>query len=238
MQLLEPHPVLTQTAVGPITAHGVAFALGAFVGLLVLGALTREVKSWRYVEVIERGLIIFLVGLVAARLGFWLVYLGSVAVGEVLQIWRGGLLSFAGLVGGGLATILLGRRLSPNERRVWRRAVVVATLVAWAIGRLGNYYGADSGGVLAAGWELTSGRVPIQLFESLWCLLLAIALIKAPVHLVPFLGVGGYGLARVVIDTWRDERIWAGWHLSQWVGMGMILFALIAYVARRPRPHS
>jgi prolipoprotein diacylglyceryltransferase len=238
MTLLEAHPILLQTPWGPLTAHGVFFALGGVVAAWSLASGLARVGIARFVDGVEHALLIFLAGLLAARLGYLITYMSEwTSVVQLFAIWQGGLVSFWGIVGGLGVAALRARRYRKAEQRIWWREVILAGLLGWAIGRLGNFYMGESGGVVATGWGAFGGLVPIQLFESVWCLILWMALkFWVPSRSTVLSGVGGYLAGRFIIDIWRNEQSFWVLHMSQWAALLGLIVVIIVYATRRTRP--
>ncbi|MEI6477717.1 MAG: prolipoprotein diacylglyceryl transferase family protein [bacterium] len=237
--ILRPHPVVFSLGSLTLYTHALFFALGAEVSLLMATFLARTTKlsdekvgGWI--------LTIFVTGLVAARLGYFISYPSQFQdVSQVLAIWQGGLVSYFGLAGGiGVAFWLL-RGMSAAERWRWLDILCVAALAGWAVGRIGNYYAADSVGVASTWWSVFYGRVPIQLFESVLTLILAFSGWQwwgrfKPGGLAVLLSAG-YLAGRFIIDMWRDESTAGPLHLSQWVCL-LAVILLIPLILRRVRP--
>jgi phosphatidylglycerol:prolipoprotein diacylglycerol transferase len=234
MNFLQTHPVFGHIGSFEITSHGVFFALGAVVATLFLCSQV-QVLGMDMQAVIDSVLIIFIVGLLAARLGYLLAYPDSWdSVGQLFAIWEGGLVSFTGIIGGLVAAYILSRRMDRGQRWLWFAHLVQAGLLAWSIGRLGNYYAGESGGVVSVVWSLTYGHVPIQLFESFGCFLLFVWLRYAhyPSKRIVVNGLLGYLLVRFCVDFWRDEAV-VGLHVSQWASV--LLFIIVVVYARAKR---
>ncbi|HSI20166.1 MAG TPA: prolipoprotein diacylglyceryl transferase family protein [Verrucomicrobiae bacterium] len=236
MTILDPHPVLALTRVGPITPHGVMFALGAVVAALWFGRQVARAGLFRFVEGVEKGVIIFIAGLFCARFGYLLTYRSEwVEMSQLFAVWQGGLVSFWGIVGGALVAWYSGRRFTAGQWVEWARAATLAALLGWAIGRIGNYYMGDSYGVPSQVWQAFYGRVPIQLFESLLCFALWFFLRRMEGMRAVWLAALGYFAGRLVIDTWRDEGVFGLLHVSQWVSLLVLLILAFSYVRTRPR---
>ncbi len=234
MNLLQPHPDFFQLGSFTITAHGFFFALGAVIATLFLVSQRRSFEL-RAAEVVERSLVIFLLGILGARLGYLLTYPSQWEnTWDVLAIWQGGLITFAGILVGFLVASLYARSWKTSRRQHWYDAIVLAALLGWAVGRLGNYYAAESGGVASQFWYLTYDHVPIQLFESLGCLLLFVLLrfFRLSPGQTAFVGIAGYAVLRFCVDFWRDELV-VGLRLSQWVALVLLIGVALLYVFRR-----
>ena len=241
MGLLTAHPFLLIIGSFPITAHGLFFGAAAVVAIVVFEWLA--VRAQLPVDrLYERALLIFVSGLIAARIGFFIVYPSAFqSVGQVLAIWQGGLVSYIGMaVGVGVAYLLFHKE---PKRLVWLDLLGLVSLLGWAIGRLGNYYAADSVGVLMVNSPFY-GRVPIQLMEAGWCLIAFFVLYDvykkqrlAPGDLLLWSFIT-YFAGRFVIDIWRDEGKWLGLHFSQWTSLGLLLVTVVIfYFIKNRREH-
>jgi len=229
MGSLTPHPILFQVGGLAITSHGFFFAVGAEAGYLVLLWLARK-SGLPTAALAEKCLLVFVAGLAAARIGFFLIYPSAYqSILQVLSIWQGGLVSFFGILGG----LAAAYALFPKERGRWLGLVAVAALVAWGIGRVGNFLAGDSVGMLSAHWLFFYGRVPIQLFESVFCLAAGffwMRRFRQPLLLawvlLTYLGI------RFLVDFWRDERSWGLLHLGQWACL-LLGIPLTIYLVRK-----
>ncbi|MCC2631468.1 MAG: prolipoprotein diacylglyceryl transferase, phosphatidylglycerol:prolipoprotein diacylglycerol, partial [Patescibacteria group bacterium] len=165
----------------------------------------------------------------AARIGFFLTYPSTFeSVLQVLSIWQGGLVSYWGMVAG----IAIAFMLIKKERGEWFDAFAVALMVGWAVGRLGNYYAGDSGGVESEFFSVFYGQVPIQLFESALCLAVAGGAFRlwkkqsiAPGMLAWYV-LAAYCAGRFIIDAWRDEPAIGFFHISQIVSLAGVCILL------------
>jgi len=175
----------------------------------------------------------FLVGLIGARLGFWLAY-GTIPLSAVPKIWEGGLLSYTGILAGALTLWWYLGKYDRENRLRWLDLCFVVGVFAWGVGRIGNYYAADSVGVLSSVWHLTYGRVPIQLFEMVVCWLIAWLglrlLDRLPAGRTAWFVILCYLAARFSIDGWRDETSMAGLHMSQWFCLVSLVILIPLYI--------
>ncbi len=210
-----------------MATHGVFFALGAYAGLLLLRSLAGRAHL-PTAELPWQVLHIFAGGLLAARLGYVLLYLDRFdSVGQIFAIWQGGLVSYFGIAGGLLVAVLVFK----EKRLLWLDLVALATLLSWAVGRLGNYYAADVVGVEHQAFAAFYGRVPISLFESLLCLVLLGVLLRWRPRRPGYtfgLALLGYMLGRSLIDIWRDEYLVLPYlHISQLISLVVAIGTLI-----------
>ncbi|MBU6389199.1 prolipoprotein diacylglyceryl transferase, partial [Patescibacteria group bacterium] len=153
------------------------------------------------------------------------------------SIWEGGLVSYWAIVGGLLVAWWLFLSRPKSERAAWFNSLLIAAALGWGIGRIGNYYAGDSIGTVNPVWSAFYGRVPIQLWEAALCFGLVLlfqgrrlASIRTGLLLLIL-----YFAGRFVIDFWRDEKIWLGLHLSQWVSLmvALLLASLLVTLKKR-----
>ena len=229
MNALAAHPTLIHLGSFRVTMHGLLFAIGALVGMWMLArqrARFGQTSLW----VVESVFWIFLLSLLGARIAYLLAYPGTWENPiEFLKIWDGGLVSFGGLLVGVGVALYRARALKPAEKVAFLDAAGVALLFAWAIGRIGNYYAAESVGVVSAAWSAFYGRVPIQLFETIGCVGAALVLprLKLRPGLTGVASVAAYLALRFIVDFWRDEDMALGLHISQYFSLiGLVIIAI------------
>jgi prolipoprotein diacylglyceryltransferase len=211
-----------------INFHSALFALGALASLWLYRWLVKDERSAASASVDL--LLVFLGGLLGARF-LWAIWQGGQPLGSYFAFWDVGLISWGGiLVGALLAWGRLARH--PDKQKLWA-ALLVAILVGWTIGRLGNFLQGDAYGVLLAGApDWWYGRVPIQLLEAGVTLVLAVWLgcrRRGPTAGRDLWWVAlWYGLARILIDEWRDlPAVWLELNGSQLAALALVVCAII-----------
>lgn len=229
MSTPELQPLVWMTPVGEISAHGAFFALAFLAAATFFASSLSSNKVTGYPDALEHGVWIVVLALLGARLGYLVSYQGVwQSLPQFFRIWEGGLVSFWGIGVGLLVAAWRSRRYGLRDRQRFWRSVALAGLLGWSIGRLGNWFGADSYGVVAASWEQVGGRVPIQLFESAACLVLFALAYRS--REAAWVAVLGYLALRAIIDTWRDEALVGPLHASQWVALAGLIVGTVAYV--------
>ncbi len=174
----------------PILWYGVLFALGFFLGYLVLCSLLKKIVNSRKLanQIAEQFLLFIGLGaIIGARLGdvffyqdphHWLAH-----PQEIFYIWEGGLASHGGAAGIAIAIILLARHLKKKFKipftflTILDFAVIPAALGSACI-RIGNFINQEILGTISdLPWSIiflhpANGgpiipRHPVQLYESL-----------------------------------------------------------------------
>ncbi|CAN5199592.1 N/A [soil metagenome] len=222
-------PILPSISIGAatLTPHGLFFALGALAGAGFLIS-QRHTLNLGVGSILERVFWIFGLSLLGARFTFLLAYPDEWQnVSQLLTIWEGGLVSFGGIIVGVIVTIWYYGRAPRGE--AWLTAASRAFLLAWAIGRLGNFLSLDSAGVVSPTWNFLYGTVPIELFEALGCLVLFFVVRKLKSVDLRYATLCGYFAVRFLVDFWRDEAVNAGLRTSQWVSLAVLLSLAVTY---------
>ncbi len=181
---------------------------------------------------------------------------------DALKIWEGGL-GIWGAVALGAVGAYIGCRRHDHSFADIADAIVPGLLVAQALGRWGNYFNNELyGGPSTAPWALEvhqwdagAGRAvvdasgnavvlgtfqPTFLFESLWVLLVAVAIIvldrrhRFARGQVFALYLMGYTLGRFFIELIRTDpaEIVFGQRVNVWVSLAIFLLGLALYVYR------
>lgn len=178
---------------------------------------------------------------------------------DALRIWTGGL-GIWGAVALGALGAWIGCRRSGVDFRQFADALAPGLLVAQAIGRFGNWFNNEiygppttlPWGLVVHEWDPVAGRAvvdstgspvvlgvvhPTFLYEALWCLVLALALVLVerrralrPGQLFA-LYVMGYPLGRVLIELLRTDEanLVLGVRLNVWTSVLVFLLGLLLY---------
>ncbi len=136
------HPQPLIATIGGLQVHwyGLFLAAAALVGIGIVQLIGKRYKLDTN-KLFDLALIILVVGFIGARLYHVLnesAYYREHA-SEILKVWNGGLALHGGLVGGGLALLVMAKRWKWDG---WLLAdiLVPAFAAAQAIGRWGNYF--------------------------------------------------------------------------------------------------
>jgi prolipoprotein diacylglyceryl transferase len=177
----------------PLHAYGLCLAIGVLVAVRI-AERRWEAMGGRAGTIGEIGVIVVVAGVVGARAYHLFTGYDWDAGGLVgtVKIWQGGLSIWGAVGGGALAVVVVAwRRHLPTL--VLMDAIAPAVAVAQAIGRWGNYFNQELfGRPTRLPWALEidlahrpsqyvrfSTFHPIFLYESLWCLVIAVLLIWA-----------------------------------------------------------
>ena len=234
-----PSPTVAAWSIGPVTVR--AYAICILVGIVIAVWTTQrrlEDRGGRPGQAIDVAAWAVPFGIVGGRIYHVITtpqpYFGEHGhVVDALKIWQGGL-GIWGAIALGAVGAWLGCRQQGISLLVFSDAAVPGVALAQAIGRWGNWfnnelYGRQTDlpwGLVIHEWDQSAGRAvtdaqghavvlgtyhPTFLYESVFCLLLALGLVLADRRwrLAPgqILGlyVAGYPLGRVVIETMRSD---------------------------------
>ncbi len=209
------YPIIFSIGRVNVYTHGLLMVLGVTLGGLAIYFLARKEK-YDTSFLFDLLIYAFLGGLIGARMFYVIIYFHQFGtIKEALFIWYGGLVSFGGILGGLLTAYFILKTKRENIYQ-WFDIGAIGLMLGWAIGRIGCLLNGDSFGIINASKIAIWGRIPTQLFESAWTLLVAVGLYfifrrkkqyNLPAGVIFFLGLAGYALGRFAIDFYRDETI-------------------------------
>lgn len=182
------------------------------------------------------------VGIVAGgRIGYVLFYdFANVLANPMraIEVWNGGMSFHGGIAGTTIAMILFARRRGIDVWSLFDLVATVATIGLFLV-RIANFINSELWGrVSDAPWAMVFpnggpfARHPSQIYEALLeglfnGLVLAIMVyrfgaLKRP-GLTAGIFVGIYGLARILVENYREPDPQLGYLLGGWLTMGMLL---------------
>ena len=245
------HPQFDPIAVqvGPLAVHwyGLMYLIG-FTLFYLLG-LYRCRQEWRGITKanLEDLLFVGMVGvIVGGRVGFVLRYHPEYYLSpplEIFSVWQGGMSAHGGFIGVILALFYFAWR---NKKSILTVGDFVAPLVplGFFFGRLGNFINGELWGRVASAdlpWSMIfpqagdgGPRHPSQLYEAtleglvLFLVVWIYSIKKRPPGAVSGLFLFGYGLARFVVEFFREPDSYLGLQAldlsrGQWLSLPMII---------------
>ncbi|OAB87176.1 prolipoprotein diacylglyceryl transferase [Janibacter melonis] len=271
-----PSPEVGAWSIGPLTIHAYALCILAGIMAAVWIAQKRiETRGGREGVVLDIALWAVPAGIIGARVYHVITtpepYFGpGGSLVAALQIWNGGLGIWGAVAGGAVGAWIAARRYDVPIGAL-ADSVAPALPVAQAIGRWGNWfnnelYGRETDVPWALEihrWDSSTGRAvldasgqaevigtfhPIFLYESIFCLLLALALLlldrRRSLHPGQLFGayVMGYPLGRVILETMRTDeaQIVLGQRLNVWTSLVVVVIGAVIWVlaGRRAKGRS
>jgi len=266
MEKLIPSPSLSSFSVGPLTIH--FYALCIITGIAAAIWIGRK----RYAnlggnpdDVSEVAIWAVPFGIIGGRIYHVITspaqYFGTNGNPvDALKIWEGGLGIWGAISLGAVGAYLYFRthKTTLNFRQLLD-SLAPGVVVAQAIGRVGNYFNQEVFGKPTElpwgleidplnrpdGFESYATFHPTFLYELLWCLVVAVLLIKLPGFLKQItskqgdifaLYILGYTLGRVWIESLRidEANLILGLRLNIWVSL-IVLIAASAYLIASKR---
>jgi len=270
MEQLIPSPSLSSFSVGPLTIH--FYALCIITGIAAAIWIGRK----RYAnlggnpdDVSEVAIWAVPFGIIGGRIYHVITspaqYFGTNGNPvDALKIWEGGLGIWGAISLGAVGAYLYFRthKTTLNFRQLLD-SLAPGIVVAQAIGRVGNYFNQEVFGKPTElpwgleidpvnrpdGFESYATFHPTFLYELLWCLVVAVLLIKLPGFLKQItskqgdifaLYILGYTLGRVWIESLRidEANLILGLRLNIWVSLIVLLTASAYLIASKRRGNT
>jgi prolipoprotein diacylglyceryl transferase len=270
MEQLIPSPSLSSFSVGPLTIH--FYALCIITGIAAAIWIGRK----RYAnlggnpdDVSEVAIWAVPFGIIGGRIYHVITspaqYFGANGNPvDALKVWEGGLGIWGAISLGAVGAYLYFRthKTTLNFRQLLD-SLAPGVVVAQAIGRVGNYFNQEVFGKPTElpwgleidpvnrpdGFESYATFHPTFLYELLWCLVVAVLLIKLPGFLKQItskqgdifaLYILGYTLGRVWIESLRidEANLILGLRLNIWVSLIVLLTASAYLIASKRRGNT
>jgi prolipoprotein diacylglyceryl transferase len=270
MEKLIPSPSLSSFSVGPLTIH--FYALCIITGIAAAIWIGRK----RYAnlggnpdDVSEVAIWAVPFGIIGGRIYHVITspaqYFGTNGNPvDALKIWEGGLGIWGAISLGAVGAYLYFRthKTTLNFRQLLD-SLAPGVVVAQAIGRIGNYFNQEVFGKPTDlswgleidplnrpdGFESYATFHPTFLYELLWCLVVAVLLIKLPGFLKQItskqgdifaLYILGYTLGRVWIESLRidEANLILGLRLNIWVSLIALIAASAYLIASKRRGNT
>jgi prolipoprotein diacylglyceryl transferase len=270
MEQLIPSPSLSSFSVGPLTIH--FYALCIITGIAAAIWIGRK----RYAnlggnpdDVSEVAIWAVPFGIIGGRIYHVITspaqYFGANGNPvDALKIWEGGLGIWGAISLGAVGAYLYFRthKTTLNFRQLLD-SLAPGVVVAQAVGRIGNYFNQEVFGKPTElpwgleidpvnrpdGFESYATFHPTFLYELLWCLVVAVLLIKLPGFLnqiaskqgdIFALYILGYTLGRVWIESLRidEANLILGLRLNIWVSLIVLLTASAYLIASKRRGNT
>ena len=270
MEQLIPSPSLSSFSVGPLTIH--FYALCIITGIAAAIWIGRK----RYAnlggnpdDVSEVAIWAVPFGIIGGRIYHVITspaqYFGANGNPvDALRIWEGGLGIWGAISLGAVGAYLYFRthKTTLNFRQLLD-SLAPGVVVAQAIGRIGNYFNQEVFGKPTElpwgleidpvnrpdGFESYATFHPTFLYELLWCLVVAVLIIKLPGFLKQItskqgdifaLYILGYTLGRVWIESLRidEANLILGLRLNIWVSLIVLITASAYLIASKRRGNT
>jgi prolipoprotein diacylglyceryl transferase len=250
-----PSPSSGTLEIGPINlnAYGLMIALGVVVAVRIAGKRAERINAGTMDDLSSIALWAVPAGILGGRAYHVLTdyekFQGN--WGDVIKVWQGGLGIWGGITVGVLVGFWRAKKMN-LDAWVLVSCSVPGIAVAQAIGRWGNWWNQELFGrptdlpwalevsdatALKAGFAEGTTFHPTFLYESIGCLVLAVALIAVEKKLKPARGrllawyVAGYTALRFFIEGLRidEAKEFDGFRLNQWVSI-IVFVVAVAFI--------
>mgnify|MGYP000264060490 FL=1 len=235
MQTSIPTPSISVVEIGPFTVHFYALCIITGVALAIWLSNKRFVAAFPNTRGVVGDVAIVAVpsGVIGGRLYHVITtpekFFGSNGhPADIIKIWQGGLGIWGAITLGGVGAFLAYRVMAKSRElpqfRYFADAVAPGIIFAQAIGRWGNWFNAElfgrptslPWGLEIPRWARPAGFAdyttfhPTFLYESLWCALIGLLLLKYGSRLAPGatfpLYIASYCLGRLVFELIRIDE--------------------------------
>jgi phosphatidylglycerol:prolipoprotein diacylglycerol transferase len=247
------NPILV--SIGPLSVryYGLVYAFGFLLGYFFL----KYSITHKRLKMTEDQLDIFMIWLIIgsifmARIFEVFIYNLPSYINnpiEMLRIWNGGLSTQGGLVGAIIVTYIFCKKYKVHFYDIADLAIIPTTFVLF-LGKLANYTNSELYGTitnpLSVPWCVifqkvdTYCRHPVQIYEAIAVLILFGILVLVYIkslksthkkqHMngnIFWLFMLLYSVLRFVITFLRDEPLYAGLNVGQWLSLVIILISAI-----------
>lgn len=250
-----PTPSTSELQIGPFTVHFYALCIIAGIALAVWIGDRRFQRFGGAPGVVgDVAFVAVPAGIIGGRLYHVATspdaYFGAGGVPlDAFKIWEGGLGIWGAIALGTLAAYWKFKRIYASQTRVsfavFADALAPGVLVAQAVGRIGNWFNGELFGkpsdlpwaleirpfLRPSGYETFDTFHPTFLYESLWCLLVALAIVKLERRFRPgqsfLFYVSAYSFGRIFIESLRidEAHTFFGLRLNIFVSMAVTIIA-------------
>ena len=267
-----PTPSVSAFNLGPFTIHFYALCIIAGIGIAIWLGDRRYRQAGGGINVVSDVAIVAVpFGIIGGRL-YHLITSPDAYFGahghplDAFKIWRGGLGIWGAVALGTLVAWKYHEHLREKGREgllpfaSFADALAPGLLFAEAIGRFGNWFNGElfgrpttlpwgleiPVGLRPQGYENFATFHPTFLYEALWCVLVAIVLLKLESKFKPgqsfLFYIAAYCVGRFFVESLRIDtaHIIFGLRVNEWVSMLVAFWAIVQFrrVGRRPDSES
>ncbi len=215
-----------------VSWYGIMFGLGLLFGFLLWKKLAKE-EGIDNIVVLEYYLVGVIGILVGCRLFHVLVYNSSYFLSnplEIFAIWKGGLSSHGGMIGGPLAVYFYTKKKNLDFWKLLDLVTVPVTLSSAFI-RIGNFLNGELvGRVTTMPWGIkfdnSEGlRHPVQLYESakiffIFGILYFYRNLRLPTGAVFWIGIFLFSFFRFFTEFFKEYLVFSfGLTIGQWISL-------------------
>lgn len=244
------NPVLLSIGPLEIRYYGIIYALGFVIGYFFLKHRIKQKRLKLSIEQLDSYFFWLLISVLVGARVFEIIFFSwdyySKDLLQMFAVWNGGLSFHGGLVGAALATYFFCKKHKVKFYEIADTLVIPAAL-GLALGRIANYINSEHYGKIAEAvktpWCVVYHRVdeycrhPSQLYESLKNLVIFGILMfydnmsrkkaKYKQGTIFWMFVLLYGILRFIVNFYRDDILYWGLSMGQWLSALMVVVALV-----------
>ena len=243
---------------GPITIYwySMFILVGVLLGYNLIINYCKKI-NYRTTHIIDMLFYLFIFAIVGARL-YYVIFnfeLFKDNIFSIFQIWRGGLAIYGAIIAGIIYIAYYSYKHKLNFIKILD-IFSLSLLLGQAIGRWGNFFNSEAYGGITTYESLKSlmipefiikgmyiegaYRQPTFLYESLWCLIGVLILIRIRKRYSNVVGkqvffyLIWYGIGRFIIEGFRSDSLYIGdFRVSQIVSIFMIVLGIVGNMVIR-----
>lgn len=240
---------------GPFTIYwySIFILFGVLLGYNLIINYCKKI-NYRTTHIIDMLFYLFIFAIVGARL-YYVIFNFELFEGDILaifQIWRGGLAIYGAIIAGIIYIAYYSYKHKLNFIKILD-IFSLSLLLGQAIGRWGNFFNSEAYGGITSYESLKSlmipefiikgmyidgaYRQPTFLYESLWCLIGVLILMRIRKRYSDVVGkqvffyLIWYGIGRFFIEGFRSDSLYIGdFRVSQIVSIVMIIVGIIGNI--------
>lgn len=213
-----------------------SYGLMAGLAFLVFTIITLRLAKFEKIyfnELFDRLIVLLFGALIGARIVYIIAYYYQFNNWyEMFYFWQGGLVSFGGMFGVIVLTLVLFKK----DKLKWLDIFMLGFLAGLFFWRMGCFLAGDHPTILSNSFFAINGFFPAILFESLLGLLgftilyfLYFKLKKFP-GIIFFLGICYYGAVRIFVDAFRVDAIYLGLKTGQITGIMLVIAGIVGII--------
>lgn len=232
-----------------LPSYGCMMFLGMLLAFFILYRIAPSLELTED-DILSAAIWAIAMGLVGSKLLFWLVRIKKIIADPhfLLETLNVGFVFYGALILGCVGLLICAKRRKQSVLRYFD-LIMPPFIAAQGIGRVGCFlagccYGVPTDSPLGVVYPVNSGApsgiplLPVQLFETVFCLIYACILIRI-VRREKRCGTTfgwyciGYGVWRFIIEFWRDDERGAVGALStsQFIGIFVVLVGILTLLA-------
>jgi phosphatidylglycerol---prolipoprotein diacylglyceryl transferase len=236
-------------SIGPLTirVYGLVYVIGFLVTLFIFLKIAdkKKIKNLTKDRAADLILYMMLFGVLGARLMHVLLFIKNYIANplDIIKFWQGGMAFIGGFIAAVLFIIFYCKKHEISFYQV-ADIIVIPFALFLGFGRIANFINSEFiGTVTNVPWcvqfkNYLGCRHPSQIYESLknFFIFGVLFLLNKKKHkqgLIFWSFITLYGLLRFIVNFWRQDVLYFGLSLGQYLGLGMFILGLIILIKQK-----